>query len=60
MTDIEYMYAQTKNSSNYLVLDSDNVEVSNNLLVNGDVSCNDISCNSISINGLSPFIPAYA
>lgn len=41
MTDIGYMYAQTKNSSNYLVLDSDNVEISNNLIVlGGDASFN--------------------
>tara|TARA_Y100000385_G_scaffold173097_3_gene179186 strand:+ start:1192 stop:1848 length:657 start_codon:yes stop_codon:yes gene_type:complete len=60
MTDIGYMYAQTKNSSNYLVLDSDNVEISNNLIVlndasfNGDVDISgdlivqgDVSCNNL-------------
>lgn len=40
MTDIGYMYAQTKNSSNYLVLDSDNVEISNNLIVGNDLNIN--------------------
>lgn len=47
MTDIGYMYAQTKNSSNYLVLDSDNVEISNNLIVGNDLSVTD----KLGVNG---------
>ena len=71
MTDVGHIYAQTwppipdPNSKNYLVLDSDNVEVSNNLIVLNDASFNsdvdisglltvqgDISCNSnVDISG---------